>query len=325
MRTYRVVPVMVVLLLAAVGAVTAAPLRSSGPSSGHLLSASTPRVRLRGRKVSAQPAATSVDDCAFGLSCNAVPLHIDAPDYAAGNRLLKTTVTWDRGSDLDVYLCHTAIVSECRDNLVASAQRTVGASESLKVRNPLPGDYLVVATASSGSSDFNVAASFDEVAPPAQVPNDTNSDNGFEWQARAVSATSDFGEPSIDLDHAGNIYITAPGGAGVQMWRSFDGGNNFDYKEIASDAGGGDSEIEFNLFDIGFVADLEVEDSEVSRSTNHFNTWDQRGVGIEQDRQWFAHECGTTMYLVYHDFVAEAELLNRSDDESGKEWSTDPV
>jgi hypothetical protein len=156
------------------------------------------------------------------------------------------------------------------------------------------------------------------------VPSETSTDGDFSWSSRAVANLSDYGEPSIDLDHDNNIYITAPGGAGVQMWKSKDLGQTFEYVEIGSDNGGGDSEIEFNLNDVGFTADLEVQDSAVSRSTDGFKTWDQQDVGVEQDRQWFAHQCAKTIFLVYHDFAAELELLNRSDD-AGKTWSTDPV
>jgi len=108
------------------------------------------------------------------------------------------------------------------------------------------------------------------------------------------------------------------------MWRSFDGGLTFDHREIGSDGGGGDSEIEFTSTDFGFTADLRISDSAVSSSRNLFETYDQQGVGIEQDRQWLAHWCDRQVFLGYHDFVLEAELLNRSDD-GGRTWSTVPT
>src|SRR5438132_619657 len=82
--------------------------------------------------------------------------------------------------------------------------------------------------------------------PPA--PSGTN--GSFSWAARPVSDASGFGEPSIDVDHAGRVFVVAPGGAGVQMWRSFDGGVTFSHKEIAT-GGGGDSEVEFTSDDVG--------------------------------------------------------------------------
>ncbi|MEA2432938.1 MAG: hypothetical protein QOG54_395 [Actinomycetota bacterium] len=161
-------------------------------------------------------------------------------------------------------------------------------------------------------------------APGDPAPSATSDDGDFSWADTAVANLSDFGEPSIDVDHQNNMYVTAPGGAGVQMWKSTDLGQTFQYIEIGSDNGGGDSEIEFNLNDVGFTADLEVSDSAVSRSTDGFKTWEQQDVGIEQDRQWFAHQCAKTIYLVYHDFAAELELLSRSDD-AGKTWDPNPV
>ena len=146
----------------------------------------------------------------------------------------------------------------------------------------------------------------------------------FAWSAHPVAPDSDFAEPGVDVDHANRIFVVTNGGDGVQLWRSFDGGKSFNYKTIPSPNGGGDSDIEFDLHDVGFTADLAILDSNVSRSTDHFDTWSQQGVGIEQDRQWLAHFCDRVIYLAYHDFVAEAEMLNRSDDD-GNTWSTVPT
>lgn len=151
------------------------------------------------------------------------------------------------------------------------------------------------------------------------------SPNGsFTWSAHPVTPDSDFAEPGVDVDHKNRIFVVTNGGTGVQLWRSFDEGKSFRHKEIPSPNGGGDSDIEFDLHDVGFTADLAINDSNVSRSTDHFDTWTQHGVGIEQDRQWLAHFCDRVVYLAYHDFVAEAEMLNRSDDD-GLTWSTVPT
>lgn len=157
------------------------------------------------------------------------------------------------------------------------------------------------------------------------VPSETQSDGSFVWESRAVSNQSDYGEPSIDLDHKGGIYVVAPGGLGVQMWKSFDKGATFDYQEIASTNGGGDSEIEFNLNDVGFTADLELSDSMVTRSPDRFTeVMDQQEVGVEQDRQWLGHRCNKHIYLVYHDLSIEAEVMNQSRD-GGKTWDMAPT
>src|SRR5215212_2937520 len=70
----------------------------------------------------------------------------------------------------------------------------------------------------------------------------TSTSGAFTWMSKAVAEESDFGEPSIDIDHGNRVYITAPGGEGVQMWRTFGQGKTFTYRGIGSLNGGGDSE-----------------------------------------------------------------------------------
>src|SRR4051794_2395099 len=134
----------------------------------------------------------------------------------------------------------------------------------------------------------------------------TSTSGAFTWSSKAVAEESDFGEPSIDVDHGNRVFITAPGGAGVQMWRTFDQGKTFDHKEIGSPNGGGDSEIEFLKNDVGFTADLRVTDSAITRSSDHFDTFpDQQGVGIEQDRQWLGPRGGKNGFPAHPHFRAE--------------------
>src|SRR4051794_29682419 len=153
----------------------------------------------------------------------------------------------------------------------------------------------------------------------------TSTSGAFTWSSKAVAEESDFGEPSIDVDHGNRVFITAPGGAGVQMWRTFDQGKTFDHKEIGSPNGGGGPPIEFLQNHRGVTPPPRVTDSAITRSSDHFDTFpDQQGVGIEQDRQWLGHRGDKTVFLAYHDFVVEAEMLNRSDD-GGQTWPTAPV
>jgi hypothetical protein len=237
------------------------------------------------------------------------------------------TISWaDPANDLDLYVCQGTYADDpqCVLNLVGSSTRTGTTSETVSLRNPDPGHYRLIAAAASGTSTYSGSVSFTAPAPTAGPAPVKSKSNGFAWDARPVANDSNFGEPSIDVTHSGFIFVTAPGGAGVQMWRSFDGGLTFDHREIASDGGGGDSEIEFSSTDLGFTADLRITDSAVSSSRNLFESYDQQGVGIEQDRQWLAHWCDRQVFLGYHDFVLEAEMLNRSDD-GGRTWSTAPT
>ena len=151
-----------------------------------------------------------------------------------------------------------------------------------------------------------------------------SSSGAFSWHSKPVAESSDFAEPSIDVDHYGAIYVTTPGN-GVELWRSFDGGKTFTFSEVLSGpTGGGDSDIEVLSNDVALTADLQITDSAVSRSDNRFQTFVQQTVGIEQDRQWLAHRCSNLVLLGYHDFVLEAEMVNRSTD-GGLTWSTVPV
>jgi hypothetical protein len=297
------------------------------PASG-TVTATASAVQYSG-SASAVPPALTRRACVEGLNCDTFDLIVDVPAnfYDANDRVLNVTISWaDPANDLDLYVCQGTAADDpqCLLNLVGSSTRSGTTSESVAVRNPAPGHYRLIAAAAAGTTTYSGTVSFTApAASPGPAPVRSKS-NGFAWDARPVANESNFGEPSIDVTHSGDIFVTAPGGAGVQMWRSFDGGLTFDHREIGSDGGGGDSEIEFTSTDFGFTADLRITDSAVSSSRNLFETYDQRGVGIEQDRQWLAHWCDRQVFLGYHDFVLEAEMLNRSDD-GGRTWSTVPT
>jgi hypothetical protein len=323
--------VLLVSLVASLIALVLVPAVTGGaatPGSG-TVTATSGSLAYEGSNISAVPPAVSRRVCVEDQNCDTFDLTVDVPAgfYDANDRVLSVTISWsDAADDLDLYVCRGTAASDpqCLNGLVASSLSTGTTSETVTVRNPEAGAYRLIAAAFDGESAYNGSVTFQApaaVAAPAPVKSRSN---GFAWQARPVADDSAFAEPSIDLDHAGNIYVTAPGGAGVQMWRSFDGGFTFDHKEIGAPNGGGDAEIEFTLSDVGFTADLEIEDSAVSRSTDRFETWTQQPVGIEQDRQWLGHYCDQTIFLGYHDFVLEAELMNRSDD-GGITWDTVPT
>ena len=131
-----------------------------------------------------------------------------------------------------------------------------------------------------------------------------------------------YGEPSIALTQDGkHTAVCVPGGGGTYVWYSSDQGRTFGKTKTSSTNGGGDCELDFLPDGTLLQADLEVNDSNVKISKDFGRTWDAgRSVGIEQDRQWFAHSAdGKTAYLVYHDFIAEGEFFARSTD-GGKTW-----
>jgi hypothetical protein len=300
----------------------------ANPASG-TVTPTAASVQYQGSLISAVPPALTRRVCLEGQNCDTFDLVVDVPAgfYDLNDRVLTVTITWlDPANDLDLYLCEGTALDDpqCLLGLVGSSTRSGTTSESVSLRDPAPGHYRLIAAAAGGTTAYTGAVSFTAPAPNAGPPPVRSLSNGFAWDARPVANESNYGEPSIDVTHAGNIFVTAPGGGGVQMWRSFNGGLTFDHRAILSSGGGGDSEIEFTLKDVGFTADLRITDSAVSRSPNLFETFTQQGAGIEQDRQWLAHWCDRQVFLGYHDFVIEAEMINRSED-GGLTWDRVPT
>ncbi|MDQ1698417.1 MAG: repeat-like domain [Frankiaceae bacterium] len=151
---------------------------------------------------------------------------------------------------------------------------------------------------------------------------------GFGFTTVGLGTGPSYGEPSLAMAPDGKHYaVSTPGDDGngngtVQVWHSADRGVNWGHSTFTSDAGGGDSELDFRPDGSLIGADLEVTDSEIHTSTDFGTTWDAQGsqAGQEQDRQWFAHTPdGKREFLVYHDFVLEGEFYVESDD-GGQTW-----
>lgn len=135
-----------------------------------------------------------------------------------------------------------------------------------------------------------------------------------------------YGEPSLALSDDGkHIAACVPGGAGeTSVWYSSDDGHTFGTSHTNSQNGGGDCELDFLPDGTLLNADLEITDSAIRVSKDFGKTWTgSETAGIEQDRQWFAHsKDGKSVYLVYHDFVVEAELYAQSND-GGITWPSE--
>src|SRR3954470_9444938 len=172
------------------------------------------------------------------------------------------------------------------------------------------------------------------LAAPSGAASDRTGPTGpFGITTVGLGAGSSYGEPSLAMAPDGKHYaVSTPGGndqnkGTVQVWHSADRGLNWAHTWFTSDEGGGDSELDFRPNGTLLGADLEFAggeqaDSEIHASKDFGKTWDANGVqaGQEQDRQWFAHTPdGKREFLVYHDFVAEAEFYVESDD-GGKTW-----
>jgi hypothetical protein len=135
-----------------------------------------------------------------------------------------------------------------------------------------------------------------------------------------------YGEPSLAISDDGkHTAVCVPGGVGqTSVWYSSDDGRTFGTSHTTSDNGGGDCELEYLPNGTLLNADLEITDSAIRYSKDFGKTWQgSQTAGVEQDRQWFAHsKDGQHVYLVYHDFAAEAEFYAESTD-GGMTWPTE--
>src|SRR4051812_10540026 len=160
------------------------------------------------------------------------------------------------------------------------------------------------------------------------------------------------GEPSIDSDASGHVYVSSPKGilagiascegllttsSGVATWYSNDGGRTFSRKISAGTMhGGGDSDttVDPKTHDV-YVADLEAVAADVCVSHDHGRTWVTAVTGAEScsspvnltgqagpdnDREWLVTYGPTKayphhdVYLAYHDFADGAPLFHVSRD-----------
>src|SRR3954463_2527381 len=160
------------------------------------------------------------------------------------------------------------------------------------------------------------------------------------------------GEPSIDSDASGHVYVSRPKGilagvasckgalttsSGVATWYSNDGGRTFSRKITAGTMhGGGDSDttVDTKTGDV-YVADLEAVAADVCVSHDHGRTWvtavtgaescttpvNLTGqAGVDNDREWIVTYGPTKayphhdVYLAYHDFADGIPLFHVSRD-----------
>lgn len=152
-------------------------------------------------------------------------------------------------------------------------------------------------------------------------------------QTLAFNHTQDLGpgggEPSMQDDGHGHIYITTPlgtgsiGGTGVKFWRSSDDGASFPEpvttggtllggsdSDVASDASGGNV----------WIADLAAAYSNVLHSTDFGKTFpSQSQTGPEDDREWIT-PLGKSLILTYHDLAQNIPMIYISTDQ-GATWA----
>jgi hypothetical protein len=181
----------------------------------------------------------------------------------------------------------------------------------------------LVAFGVPGRPALAVAAATPDVTPPM---------GPFGFTTMGLGQTATYGEPSLAIaDDGRHLLVSTPGGGGTNNWYSANDGLTWGTSHTPY--GGGDSALDFLHDGTALVEDLHVTnangsppDSGVRVSHDYGKTWGPVAhAGIEQDRAWFAHSPDNkTLYLVYHDFVLEAEFISVSTD-GGVTWTNTPV
>jgi hypothetical protein len=124
------------------------------------------------------------------------------------------------------------------------------------------------------------------------------------------------GEPSIQDDGRGHLYITTPQGlgstnSGVLLSRSLNDGATFLAPKTTGGAvGGGDSDVTADVTGKNiWIADLGAVFTNVLHSTNLGATFpSQTQAGPEDDREWLT-PLGKTLILTYHDLAMGVPLI----------------
>lgn len=137
------------------------------------------------------------------------------------------------------------------------------------------------------------------------------------------------GEPSIQDDGHGHIYITTPlgtgsvGGTGVKFWRSTNDGVSFLDPVITGGTvlGGSDSDVASDATGKNvWIADLAAAYSNVLHSTNFGASFpSQAQTGPEDDREWIT-PLGKSLILTYHDLAQNIPMIFISTDQ-GATWA----
>jgi hypothetical protein len=129
------------------------------------------------------------------------------------------------------------------------------------------------------------------------------------------------GDPSIQDDGQGRLYITTPVSLlsrsnGVLLSRSTDGGQTFlSPQAVGGIIGGADSDVVSDVSTAHvWVSDLGVAFTTVFPSTDHGVTFPSNTLaGPDDDREWLT-TIGPTLFLTYHDFALGIPLIFISTD-----------
>ncbi|HEV7886130.1 MAG TPA: sialidase family protein [Acidimicrobiales bacterium] len=138
---------------------------------------------------------------------------------------------------------------------------------------------------------------------------------------------SNFSEPSIALTKRDSVLFCGPTRPTVAYVRTTDW-STF-YRQQLGTAGGSDCDVKVAADNAVLVADLQVFGTDVLRSTDDGASFPVANTAedpVEQDRQWLGMDPSNpkTVYLAFHDFVLESEVVAKSTD-GGQTFPTHAV
>jgi hypothetical protein len=147
----------------------------------------------------------------------------------------------------------------------------------------------------------------------------------LKFGASTFPYVSDYGEPGLAIDPEGRIYVTTPGQNGAVLARSDDNGKSWTQLPpvVPPDdspgqfTSGSDSDVAVAPDGTVFVGDLTINGIEVSKSTDHGETFKQQAfVASSADREWLTTEgeSGETVYLAWHELASGTMLVAVSRD-----------
>ncbi len=266
--------------------------------------------------------ATADPSVCSSLTCDTFTLNVNVPStfYSSNpNYAVQISIGWaSNTNDFDLYLY------DSNGNVVGQSGQSGTTGESIDAGQLPSGTYTVqvVGFAVVNASYSGVA----KLAPePANAQGKARYKTGsFTFTSPVVlhpantSLTGQQGiEPRVASDSLGNLYAAAIEGvpAGVDTWKSMDGGKSWTYLGEPDGAqaaaalaaggvglGGGDEDLAIGSTNNVYVNSLWLGSATQSTSTNGGNTWLVNPFSSDVplvDRQWIAAEGANNLYLTY--------------------------
>jgi uncharacterized repeat protein (TIGR01451 family) len=232
-------------------------------------------------------------DTAF-VDQHSVTVNVPAGAYNTVQANFTFNVSWDGASGNDEIL---TVLDP--DGAVVGSSDTGSPSETVGGTNLRAGAYKVVACGFlSGPTpqDYTGTLTIQTSAPPPPPSPLPTSSNGITFDhANLNDPVRMVGEPDIQIDNHGGIYVSGPGGSTTQaswFWKSLDNGIQWYLIGCPGKSncqnGGGDTEIAFGNNRDVFASDLQtLQCNSTFRSTDEGKTFvPGEGCFPETDRQW---------------------------------------